>query len=224
VAAGAVTLGRSGSDFEFSCDSRSVAAYRAASRGGRGILVLGDAPEVGDFERDVCDRAARAGFVALAPGLPRAPGGGFDAEAAPAILDGALDELLNYDATDAAQLGVLAFGAGAAHGLRMAARNRRVAALVACDGALERAALDDAELPAMGAPLLWILGAEDDALASGAAGDVEACLSEAGVSVRLCIQRGAGRGFLDEARADVFDAEAAAEAWDLALAFLRAEL
>ena len=226
AAAGRVTLGRSGSDFEFSCGSRSVAAYRAAPRGGwgRGVLVLGDAPELADFERDVCDRAARAGFVALAPGLPRASGGGFDAEAAPAILEGALDELLNCDATDAAKLGVLAFGAGAAHGLRTAAHNRRVAAVVVCDGALEGEALAAAELPAIGAPLRWILGAEDDALASGAAGDIEADLSEAGVSVRLCIQRGAGRGFLDEARADAFDAEAAAEAWDMALAFLRAEL
>jgi carboxymethylenebutenolidase len=135
-----------------------------------------------------------------------------------------LDELLNCDATDAAQLGVMAFGEIAAQGLRMASRNRRVAAVVVCDGALEVDALEGMELPAIGAPLLWILGAEDVALASDAASEVEARLSEAGVSVRLCIQRGAGRGFLDEARADVFDAEAAAEAWDLALAFLRAEL
>lgn len=226
VAAGAVTLGRSGSDFEFSCGAHSVAAYRAAPPGGwgRGVLVLGDAPKLADFEREVCERAARAGFVALAPELPRAPDGGFDAQLAPAILDGALDELLNCDATDAAQLGVVAFGESAAQGLQMASRNRRVAAVVVCDGALEVDALEAAELPAIGAPLLWILGAEDVALASDAAGDVEARLSEAGVSVRLCIQRGAGRGFLDEARADVFDAEAAAEAWDLALAFLRAEL
>jgi carboxymethylenebutenolidase len=226
AAAGAVTLGRSGSDFEFSCGSRSVAAYRAAPPGGwgRGLLVLGDAPGLADFEREVCERAARTGFVALAPGLPAASGGGFDAEAAPAVLDGALDELLNCDATDAAQLGVMAFGAGAAQGLQTAARNRRVAAVVVCDGALDTDALDGAELPDIHAPLLWILGAEDDALESGAAADVEARLAESGVSVRLCIQRGAGRGFLDEARADVFDAEAAAEAWDLALAFLRAKL
>ena len=226
AAGGSVTLGRSGSDFEFSCGAGSVPAYRAAPRGGwgRGVLILGDTPELADFERDVCERAARAGFVALAPGLPRASDGGFDAEAAPAVLDGALDELLNCDATDAARLGVVAFGAGAAQGLQMAARNRRVAAVVVCDGELESEALDDVELPAIGAPLLWILGAEDDALESGLAGDVEARLAEAGVTVRLCIQRDAGRGFLDEARADVFDAEAAAEAWDLALAFLRAEL
>jgi carboxymethylenebutenolidase len=221
-----VTLGRSGSDFEFSCGARSVAAYRALPPGkpGRGVLVVGDAPELADFERDVCDRLARAGFVALAAGLPRAAGGRFDPEAAPLILDGALGELLNCDSIDAAQLGVLAFGPGAAYGLLTAARNRRVAAVVACDAALEGDALDDAELPAIGAPLLWILGAEDDGLASGAARDTEARLSEAGVSVRLCVQPGAGRGFLDEARADVFDATAAAEAWDLALAFLSAEL
>jgi carboxymethylenebutenolidase len=226
AAAGAVTLGRSGSDFEFSCGAGSVAAYRAIppTGRGRGVLVVGEAPGLAAFERDVCDRLARAGFVALAPGLPQAAGGGCDAEAAPPILDGALDELLNCDATDAAQLGVLAFGAGAARGLLTAARNRRVAAVVACDGALESEALDAAELPAVGAPLLWILGAEDDLLASGAARDAEARLSEAGVSVRLCAQPGAGHGFLDEGRVEVFDAAAAAEAWDLALAFLGAEL
>ncbi|HEY5657355.1 MAG TPA: dienelactone hydrolase family protein, partial [Myxococcota bacterium] len=166
----------------------------------------------------------RAGFVALAAALPQAPEGGFQAETALAVLDGALDELINCDATDAASLGVLAFGAGAAYGLRTAARNRRVAAVVACDGPLEGDALGDATLSAVRAPLLWILGAEDEVLADGRARACEERLSQADVPVRLCVQPGARRGFSNEAHADVFDAAAVAAAWDLTLAFLAAEL
>ena len=67
-----LTLGRSGSDIEFSCDAGSASAYRALppSGRGRGVLVIDEAPAPAEFARGVCDRLARAGWTALAPELP----------------------------------------------------------------------------------------------------------------------------------------------------------
>ena len=42
--------------------------------------------------------------------------------------------------------------------------------------------------------------------------------------VHVRVQPGVGHGFMNEERADRFDAAAAAQGWDAALAYLRAEL
>ena len=73
-----MVMGREGSEIQYSTDAPGenpdeVPAYLAqpASGRGRGILVIHENWGLTDATRDVCDRLARAGFVALAPDLFR---------------------------------------------------------------------------------------------------------------------------------------------------------
>jgi carboxymethylenebutenolidase len=219
-----LTLGRSGSDIEFSCDAGSARAYLALppSGRGRGVLVVDDAPALGAFAREVCDRLARAGWTALTPELPGA--GAPDAEGVAPFLDGAVDALLRRDATDGARVGVVGFGAAGPLAVFAAARNRRVGAAIDFYGAPQGDAFGGTELSAVAAPILCIFGDADAAITGGAARDFEAQLTGAGARVRLLVLPGAGPGFMNEGHADRFDAVAAAAAWDAALAFLAAEV
>ena len=76
----------------------------------------------------------------------------------------------------------------------------------------------------MTAPLLAIFAGDDAAIPKPAVRSLEAELGRAGIRARVEIRDGLRHGFMNPARADVFDAVAAAESWDAMLAFLRAEL
>jgi carboxymethylenebutenolidase len=188
------------------------------------VLVLGETAGVGDPLRDACDRLAREGFTALAPELGCAPAGG---DAAPDLarlgeaLDASLTELFSLEASEGPRLGALGFGAGGELALLAASRSRRIAAVVDCYGVLPQA-------PPAGAPLaaavLGISGERDARLPPGRAQARRAALEAAGARVAWRILPGAGHDFLDGSRPDVFDARAAAEAWEALLAFLRSEL
>jgi carboxymethylenebutenolidase len=186
------------------------------------VLVIDEAPAPAEFARGVCDRLARAGWTALAPELPS--GEALEVEGVAPLLDGAIEALLSCDGTDGARVGVIGFGAAGPLAVLAAARNRRVGAAIDFYGAPASDAFAGVELSAIAAPILCIFGAADAAVSAGAAREFEAQLSGAGVRVRLLALPDAGHGFMDEARADRFDAAAAAAAWDAALAFLAAEL
>ena len=68
-----MTLGRDGSELEIPVEDGALPAYlaRPAAGHGPGVLVLHEAFGLVEHVRDVCDRLARAGFVALAPDLFR---------------------------------------------------------------------------------------------------------------------------------------------------------
>jgi hypothetical protein len=75
-----MTVGREGVDIEYEGiasggDGGVASGYLAkpASDVGCGIVVIHDEWGLTEFIRDVCDRLARAGFVALAPDLFRGP-------------------------------------------------------------------------------------------------------------------------------------------------------
>ncbi|MDH3520178.1 MAG: dienelactone hydrolase family protein [Myxococcales bacterium] len=220
-------LGRSGSDLELSCGAQRVGGYRAIPGAGRGkgLLVLVAAPDGRDFARDVCDRLARAGFVALAPELaPEQAGAADHAHGLDAIFEAGVAELFNCDATEGARVGAIGFGVGGVLALRAAARQRRIGAVIDFYGADDLAPLEGVKLTSVEAPILFLFGAADAAIDSGAVRALERRLVEAGARVHLRELPQAGGGFMNEARADAFDAVAAAHAWDAALAFLGATL
>jgi carboxymethylenebutenolidase len=204
---------RAGSELALSAGGRPLRAYVSTPHAlrGPGVLVVADAPGAGVFERDVCDRVARAGFVALAPlGAPTAD-----------ALDAALEGLLSRDACEGPRLGALGFGQGGALALELAARSPRVAALALCWPAPPARA----DALAKGAAACLALYAERDAQAPPeAARALEAGLRAAGRRAAVRVLPGVAAGFLDPGRHAAFDAAAAAQAWDALLGFLRAEL
>ena len=227
-------LGRSGAEIEFPCQEEPVAGYRAVppSGRGRGVLVLHEAGGLLGFARDVCDRLAREGFVALVPDLhggrtaadPEAAARlmmDLDAARAGCVLDAAVAELLNSECVDGARVGAVGFCLGGRLALLAAARNRRVGAAVSFYPAHPGLTL---ELSQLEAPVLGIFAERDETPPAEAAAELESALEAAGKTATLRVQAEVRHGFMNDSRPDVFDAVAAAEGWDAMLAFLRAEL
>ena len=147
--------------------------------------------------------------------------GSFDLDQAAADLDAAVMELQNQDATEGARVGILGFSLGGQLALSTAARNPRIGATVDFYGLHADARPDWTSVKA---PLLAIFAGDDAAISEPAIRSLEADLERAEIRARVEVRDGLRHGFMNAARADVFDATAAAESWDTVLAFLRAEL
>ena len=72
--------------------------------------------------------------------------------------------------------------------------------------------------------VLGIFGEEDAVVPPEAAEALHSRLEEKGVRASVQIEPGVGHGFMNETRADVYNAVAAGKAWDDLLSFLRGEL
>jgi carboxymethylenebutenolidase len=230
-------IGRSGTEVvlgeaKHGDGARSIAGYRAlpVSGRGRGVLVLHGGAGLTEGVRDTCDRLAREGFAAVAPDLlygrsgpdPAAAGRAIDAaaESVLAAIDAAVHELLCNDAIEGAQVGALGFGDGGVLALRAAMHNRRIGAVVDFYGA----DLEAADISPLDVEVLAVVGDKDEMASEARMRGLASRLESAGARVHVRVQPGAGHDFMDEERADRFDAVAAAEGWNAALAYLRAEL
>ena len=203
-----------------------------AVRHGPGIVVLQEWWGLVDHIRDVCDRLAREGFVALAPDLYRGSATSDPAEAERLMLDldlsraeqdlgVAVSALLDHEAVDGAALGCIGFCMGGQLALHAATCNTRLAAIVDCYGIHPNVSLDCSRIDAA------VLGvfAENDAFVPPSAVDaLEADLRAAGVRAHFRTYAGVDHAFLNDSRPDVHDAVRAREAWHDILSFLRAEL
>lgn len=227
-------MARPGREIEFASDGESARGYLSlpARRSGPGVLVLQEWWGLVDHIRDVCDRFARAGFVAFAPDLyrgktasdPDAAGRlmmGLAIERAARDLDGAATRLLGENATAGGTVGVVGFCMGGQLALFAATRNRRIGAVVDCYGIHPNVKL---ELAGLQAPVMGIFAERDGFVPPAAARQLEADLRAAGKRTAFTIFPGVDHAFLNDTRPDVYDAAAAERAWGMMVAFLRAEL
>lgn len=227
-------MNRAGREIEFASDGERVRAYLALPpRGsGPGVLVLQEWWGLVDHIRDVCDRFARAGFVALAPDLYRGETA-TDPDTAGRLmmdlalpraardLDGAVAALLGETATAGGTVGVVGFCMGGQLALLAGTRNRRIGAVVDCYGIHPNVTLEWKDLAA---PVLGIFAEQDSFVPPEAARKLEADLRAAGKRCSLNIFPGVGHAFLNDSRPDAYDAAAAERAWGMMVSFLRAEL
>jgi carboxymethylenebutenolidase len=225
---------RTGSEIEFASGGEKTAGYLAVPAGGRGpgVLVIQEWWGLVDHIRDVCDRFAREGFVALAPDLYRGERAG-DPDAAGRLmmgleipraardLEGAVQALLGHHAVVGARVGAVGFCMGGQLALFAATRSPRIGAVVDFYGIHPNVSLD---LSALSAAVLGIFAERDEFVPGEAARKLEAELRGAGKRVRFEIFPGVGHAFFNDSRPDAYDARAAARAWSETLAFLRAEL
>jgi carboxymethylenebutenolidase len=227
-------MSRAGREIEFASDGERVRAYLALPpRGsGPGVLVLQEWWGLVDHIRDVCDRLARAGFVALAPDLYRGETA-TDPDAAGRLmlelelpraardLDGAVAALLGETATAGGTVGVVGFCMGGQLALLASTRNRRIGAVVDCYGIHPNVKLDLSKLEA---PVLGIFAERDEFVPPEAVRKLEAGLRAAGKRCSFTLFPGVGHAFLNDSRPDAYDAAAAERAWGMIVSFLRAEL
>ena len=234
-----MTTGREGADIEYEGiaaggNERVASAYLAkpASELGCGIVVIHDEWGLTEFIRDVCDRLARAGFVALAPDLFQGRiaddpvtaeqlSKELELDCADADLESAVAELFNQHATAGSKVGALGFGLGGSLALFLSSRHRRIGAAADLYGAQPELL---PELERVAAPVLAIFAGEDESVSESTIGALESGLQRAGVSASVEVKAGVRNGYMNDARLDVHDAIAAADTWDALLAFFRSEL
>jgi carboxymethylenebutenolidase len=229
-----VALGRTGSKIDLPSDRGPIPGYRSLPvRGrGRGVVVVHEGAGLGEFAKDVCDRLAREGFVALAPDLYRGRRAEDSATAARRMdeldvaraaedLDASVMALLGSDAVEGARVGAVGFSMGGQLALLAGTRNRRVGAVVDFYGFHPGVALD---LEGLDAPVLGIFAEKDESVPSGAVERLQADLETAGKRAVFRVEAGVRHAFMNDSRPDLHDPVAAAAGWDAMLAFLRMEL
>ncbi|MCP4905995.1 MAG: dienelactone hydrolase family protein [bacterium] len=223
-----------GREFEIESEDGSFAAYLAtpASGHGPGLVVLqewwGLVPQI----RDVCDRLARAGFVALAPDLYRGesttdPGDAgrmmmeLEIDRAGRDLVCAVEALRRQSATDAAKVGCIGFCMGGKLALYAACLCPQIAAVVDCYGVHPNVSLD---LSACRAKILGVFAENDEFISAADVQALDEALEKAGADAKLLTYAGVQHAFLNDARPDVFDADTSVEAWRDIQNFFDAEL
>jgi carboxymethylenebutenolidase len=225
---------RAGREIGFASDGEQARGYLVLPASGRGpgVIVIQEWWGLVDQIRDVCDRFAREGFVALAPDLYRGESAS-DPDAAGRLmmnleipraardLDGAVRALLDHAGTEGSRVGAVGFCMGGQLALFAATRNRRIGAVVDFYGIHPNVTLD---LSGLEAAVLGIFAERDAFVPPEAARKLEADLRSAGKRASFEIVPGVDHAFMNDRRVDVYDARAAARAWADVLAFLRAEL
>ena len=225
---------RAGRALRITSDDGEYAAYLAtpAAGHGPGIIVLqewwGLVPQI----KDVCDRLARAGFVALAPDLYRGESTTDPDEAGRLMMEleidragrdlvHAVDALRREPSTDGSRVGCIGFCMGGKLALHAACLCPEIGAVVDCYGVHPNVSPD---LSACQAKILGIFAENDDFISADDVHRLDEALSEASLEATIRTFEGVQHAFLNEARPDVFDADASAEAWRNIQTFFEAEL
>jgi carboxymethylenebutenolidase len=222
------------SNLEFASGGDRVEAWLATPPSGRGpgVIVIQEWWGLVDHIRDVCERLARAGFVALAPDLYRGETAsdpdtagrlmmGLEIPRAARDLDAAVQALQNQPEVEGAKVGAIGFCMGGQLALFAATRNAKIGAVVDCYGVHPNVKLD---LAGLEAAVLGVFAERDSFVPPKVAAELETSLRAAGKRVHVTIHPGVDHAFLNDTRADVYDADAAGRAWAEIVAFLRAEL
>jgi len=222
-----------GEHIEFPSNGTTGGGYLAtpASGSGPGVVVIQEWWGLVPHIEDVCDRFAAEGFVALAPDLyhgttvpvtePDEAGKQMMAmklDQAGRDLSGAVDELLRRTARS--EVGVVGFCMGGGLALVLACqRPDAVAACVPFYGVIPWPGVAP-DYSAMRARVLGHFAERDGFFGPEAARQLERTLRDLGKDVAFHIYPGADHAFFNDTRPEVYDASAAALAWQRTVAFL----
>lgn len=226
-----------GQNVEFPNGDDTASGYLSVPDGGSGpgLIVIQEWWGLVDHIKDVCDRFAAAGFVALAPDLyhgesttePDEAGKlmmALNLDQAVADMSGAIAYLQDHEAVTGEKLGVTGFCMGGGLALVLAAE--RPAAFSICVpwyGLIpwEHAQPDWSKVQAK---VRGNFAEQDGFFGPDKAKALEADLTAAGVDADIEIFPGVDHAFFNDTRPEVHDAEQSARAWDRTVSALHAEL
>ena len=185
-----------------------------------------------DHIKEVCDRFAGEGFVALAPDLYHGKTTKSPDEAGKLMmalrideaerdLRAAADYLLIQDSTTSERVGVVGFCMGGALSLYTATKNPKIGACVVFYGGHPNVKPD---LPNLHAPMLGLYAERDGFVTPTIARELERKLKDLGKEVEVKIYPDADHAFFNDSRPEVYKADAAADAWQRTVEFLRKNL
>ena len=207
---------------EFPTDGTTGGGYLASANegAGLGVVVIEDGRGLVDHIVDVCHRLASEGFTALAPGLDHA-------DTIPSRvgrpLSGAVDFLQGHPAVRGHGVAVVGFGVGGGLALWLATlRPDAVRAVVPFYGMAPPGAEPD--WAALTAAVEGHYAERGDQATPEAVAVFEEQLRDLGKEVRVFTYPGTRDAFFDDTRPEVYDDDAARQAWVRTLEFLRAKL
>jgi len=219
---------------EYKANGRTGNGYLAipANESGPGVIVIQEWWGLVDHIKDVCERFAGEGFVALAPDLYHGKTTKSPDEAGKLMMSlrideaekdisGAIDYLKNHEATTGGKVGVVGFCMGGALALYTATKNAQVGACAVFYGGHPNVKPD---LPKLESPVLSISGDKDKSVTPEVVHKLEQQLKSLGKQVDVVIYPGADHAFFNDTRPTVYVPEAAADAWQRTIDFFRKHL
>jgi carboxymethylenebutenolidase len=243
----------SGDDIVFAGDGGTAVngylARPADAASHPGIVVIHEAGGLNEHIRDVCNRLANLGYVALGVDLYTREGGPPPADDREAMmkrlfamsdatvlgdLEGAADHLRGLDGVTG-RIGCIGFCMGGRYTLLFACASDRLNAAVDCwGGFIDRATPDElSTLPRptpplelagkLSCPLLAAVGAEDSNPSPELAEQLRDKAGQSGEQVKVDVYDGAGHAFFADYR-PTYRPEAAAKLWAEIVPFLHAHL
>jgi carboxymethylenebutenolidase len=203
---------------------------------GLGVVVVQEWWGLVDHIVDVCDRFAAEGFTAVAPDLyhgktvpNKEPDEAakalmaLDLERAARDLSGAVDYLQAHDAVRGHGVAIVGFCMGGGLALWLATlRPDAVRAAVPFYGIAPKGA--EPNWSAMTAAVEGHYAEHDDMASPDAVAAFEARLTDLGKEVRIFTYPNTGHAFFNDTRPEVYEEDAARQAWVRTLEFLRAKL
>jgi carboxymethylenebutenolidase len=222
---------------EFPSDGHTCAGYMATpSRGhGPGVIVIQEYWGLVPHIRNVCDRFAAEGFVALAPDLFHGKVAREPDEASKFLMEMRLDEaardilgaatwLAQSDRSAGDRVGVVGFCMGGALALYAATLSDVFAAVVPFYPAFGLTSRAKPEYSRIKGAVLGHFAEEDGSYTREQIEGLEQELREAGVNVEFFWYPGTHHAFFNDDRLEVHRPEAAQLAWDRTVAFFRTHL
>jgi carboxymethylenebutenolidase len=219
---------------EFPFAGGNTRGYLSVPRSGTGpgVIVIQEWWGLVDHIKDVCDRFAGEGFVALAPDLYHGKTAKSPDEAGKLMmalridqaeqdLSAAIEYLATLDSTTSEKVGVVGFCMGGALSLYTATKNPHVGACVVFYGGHPNVKPD---LPNLHAPVLGLYAARDGFVTPDSVHQLESKLKELGKQIEAHIYPGTDHAFFNDTRPEVYDADAADDAWRRTVQFLRKHL
>jgi carboxymethylenebutenolidase len=223
-----------GAMVEFTSNGGKASGYLAIPKKGTGpgVIVIQEWWGLVDHIKDVCDRFANEGYVALAPDLYHGKATKSPDEAGKLMmalrideaekdLRGAIQYLLNHEATTGTKVGVIGFCMGGALSLYAASKNAQVGACVVFYGIHPNVKPD---LPKLQAPVLGIYAERDQNVPPESVRELERQLKELGKSVEIHIYPDTDHAFFNDQRPDVYNPKAAEDAWRRVIQFFAKHL
>ncbi len=206
-----------------------------ASEKGPGVVVIQEWWGLVPHIKDVCDRFAAAGFVALAPDLyhgqtTREPGDAqkllmaMSMQQAALDMGGAVDFLRGHEAVSGGGIGVVGFCMGGGLTLELAVqRPDAIRAAVPFYGFI-LPHMQQPDWSNLTAAIQGHYAEHDDFAGLEVMRQFESQLNAQGKDVQMFLYPGTQHAFFNDARPEVYDASASTLAWERTLAFLRSKL
>lgn len=212
-------------DMELTANGRSTRGYLAVPSGDGpwpGIVVIQEWWGLNDNIRDMADRFASEGFVALAPDLyygetPAEPDDArklamaLEIPNALQVIQSAIDHLIARADVSPKQIGVIGFCMGGALAWQAAASLPGIGTAVPCYGG--GADLSPEQAAAIDVPVLAIYGELDQGVSPEVARRRAALMDAAGVQHEMVIYPNAGHAFMNDQRPSAYNPQAAEAAW-----------